>query len=76
MMVINLSALRIGHIYPQGNIPGKHSVIPMTHRESNTLPRAPHEFVNILFTIPSYTTQFHWKYKCVVYDGMLKKYMY
>jgi len=37
---------------------------------------APHEFVNILFTIPSYTAQFPWKYKCVVYDGMLNKYMY
>jgi len=40
--------------------------------------RAPHEFVNMLFTIPSYTTQFHWKYKYeyVVYDGLLNKYVY
>ena len=40
------------------------------------LPRASHEFVNILLTIPSYTTEFPWKYKCVVYDEMLNKYMY
>jgi hypothetical protein len=38
--------------------------------------RAPHEFVNILFTIPSYTRQFPWKYKCVIYHGMLNKYVY
>jgi len=40
------------------------------------LPRASLEFLNILLTIPSYTTQFSLKYKCVVYDGMLNKYMY
>jgi len=46
----------------------------MTVRQE-ALPRAPHEFVNMLFTIPSYTTEFHWKYKYVVYDGLLNKYM-
>jgi len=39
------------------------------------LPRAPHEFVNTIFTIPSNTTQFNWKYKYVVYDELLNKYM-
>ena len=40
------------------------------------LPRTSLEFLNILLTIPSYTTQFALKYKCVVYDGMLNKYIY
>jgi len=37
------------------------------------LPRAPHEFVNIFFTIPSYTTRLPLKCNCVAYDVMLSK---
>ena len=40
------------------------------------LPRAPHEFVNIFFTIASHTTRLPLKYNCVAYNGMLSKYMY
>ena len=96
-MLINLSALSIGHVYPQetflldGESTPCHSVAGRIGSEKIlngtsgiehatfrivALPRATHEFVNILFINPSYTTQFAWKYKCIVYHGMLNKYMY
>ena len=76
-MTVNLSALRIGHVYPPGNIPGTHFYWRLSRRQDHSTVGRIMSMKNSNDTSGIEPPIFRLvALSRVVFDGMLNKYMY